>query len=369
MSTHVPTPSAASRPKRSGDIELLVPAPAPPVETWAPALLDALTACAGVRVSFSCGPELGAHADGPWAFHFELTAERGALPPAWSGRLTVRLGDGDAELKREEAAVRLCRAHDLRVPEVLACVDLGARTDDGTDLRASHALVTRVPDLIALPELVEDNLRYSDELVDGFARHHAAFHDIDPQGLESCVPVLSIAEELERIDERRFGAHVDWLRTHARSSARRKLCHGAYQPFCVSGPPAERWDEIGGPGSNLTTSNWCGAILAEREFDVGYTLVSLWMLPSFAKSRHERTAMKMIRNTVSNRYRLEYSTVAPLDFERLRFWQAFHALLGVARLAGAYDDEGSPFAAPHRAPLPAAMRPELDRLFTMVSRA
>jgi hypothetical protein len=369
MTASVPAPSAAPRRRSGTDIELLVPAPAPTIESWTPALLDALTACAGVRVSFAREPELGTYSDGPWAFHCELTTDRGDLPPAWSGRLTLRLGDGDAELRREEAALRVCRANGLGVPEVLACVELGATENDGTELRATYALVTRAPDLIPLPDLVADNLRHSDEVVNGFALHHAALHDFDAQGLERCVPVLSITDEIERIDERRFGAHLDWLRAHTPPSARRTLCHGTYQPFCVTGPPSHRWDEVGGPGADLVILNWCGATLAEREFDVGYTLVALWMLPSFAKTRHERTAMKMVRNTVSNRYRLEYSSVAPLDLDRLRFWQAFHALLGMARLADAYDDEGSSFAVPQRAPLPATMGPELDRLFKMLRRA
>jgi hypothetical protein len=369
MSANVPAPSAAPLRKGGADIELLVPAPAPAIESWAPALLDALSSCAGTPVSFLRGPELGAHADGPWAFHFELAGSGPrALPPAWSGPLSLRLGDGDAELRREEAALRFCRTGGLSVPEVLASLDLGASGNDSSDLRATHALVTRVPDSLPLPELVEDNLRRSDELINGFARHHAALHDFDPDGLESCVPVLSVADELQRVDEDRFGAHVDWLRAHTHPSARIALCHGTYQPFCISGPPSDQWDEVGGPGGGLTISNWCGAILAEREFDVGYTLVALWMLPSFAKTRPHRTAMKMIRNTISNRYRVEYSSVAPLDLERLRFWQAFHALLGMARLGGAYDDDGSPFAAPHRAPLAAAMGPELDRLLTMLRR-
>jgi hypothetical protein len=368
MTANVPAPSVAPRRKRGDDIELLVPAPAPASETWAPALLDVLTSRAGTRVSFVRGPETGAHTDGPWAFHCELAADRGALPPAWCGRLTLRLGDGDSELRREEAALRFCSAHGLGVPEAIARVQLGPAEDDGTGLRATHALVVGVPDLVPLPELIRANLRYNNELITGCARAHAALHDLDSRELESSVPVLSIGDELERIDNRRFGARVDWLRANAPRPARRALCHGGYVPFCASGPASDAWEEVGGPGGGLVISNWCGAILAERECDVGHTLVALWMLPSFAKTRADRTMMKMVRNVVTNGYRVGYSEAAPLDLDRLRFWQAFHALHALARLEGAYDASGSPFAAPERAPLPASMAPELDRMFTMQRR-
>jgi hypothetical protein len=281
----------------------------------------------------------------------------------------VRLADRDAEARREDMALRFCEAHDLGAPRVLARVGLDGPPPVDTELRATHALVTRVPDLVPLPELIGYNLRYSDELLGGFARAHAALHACDPGGLEEFVPTLSVADELERIDGRRFAKELDWLRANAPAPTRRVLCHGGYQPLCASGPAPDRWEELGGPGCGLVAANWCGAVLAEREFDVGFTLACFWMAPYFAPDRSERTALKLIRNTLSNRYRLEYTAVAPLDPDALRFWLGFHAVRGMARLAGAYDYTGSLFAAPERGILPSVIAPELGRLFKMQRRA
>jgi hypothetical protein len=363
-----PIPLATRRRKGGPDIEPVYPAPAPAIETWASALLEALAPCVGSRVSFASGPELEDHMRGPWAFRFELASERGPLPPAWRGQLTLRLGDGDAELRREEAAIRLCAAHDIGVPTVLALVDLGPSQNAGSELRATHALITRVPDLVWLPELIGFNASRGEALLRGFARAHVAVHGCDARELEASVPILSLAEELARIDERRFGAELAWLRDNAPPPAPNVLCHGNYQPFCVVGPGPASWDEVGGPGCGLITSNWCTALIAEREFDVGFTLVAFWMAPFFVRNRSERTAIKLIRNTLSNQYRLGYMAAAPIDRDRVRFWQAFHAVRGMARLADAYDYQGSPFSAPERGSLPNVIAPQLERLFKMQHR-
>ena len=146
------------------------------------------------------------------------------------------------------------------------------------------------------------------------------------------------------------------------------LCHGGYQPLCVYGPPPDAWAAHGGPGKGLTVGNWCGAVLAEAEFDVAFTLVAFWSAHCFAKNRSERTAIKMIRNTLLNTYKVGYQARHELDPDRLRFWQAFHALRGLARLGGAYDPVGSPFAPQDRGPLPDQLEAELERHFTQLTR-
>ena len=361
-----PTPA---RRRGGADIEQVPPPPAPPLDTWAPALLDSVAAHLGQSVRYASGPEPSEdRSQGPWAYPFELATSEGELPSEWQGRLMVRLADSDTEVRREETALEFCAAHDLGAPAVLTGLDLGDVPQLDDEPRATHALVTSMPDLVPLPELIGFNLRYSDELLGGFARAHAALHDCDPSGLEASIPILSIADELDRIDEAPFTKELAWLREHTPPTARPVLCHGGYQPMCASGPPPDRWKELGGPGSGLVAGNWTGAVLAEREFDVGFTLACFWMAPYFAPDRSERTALKLIRNTLSNRYRLEYTAVAPLDLDALRFWLAFHAVRGMARLADAYDYTGSLFAAPERGNLPSVIGPELGRLFKMQRR-
>jgi hypothetical protein len=136
----------------------------------------------------------------------------------------------------------------------------------------------------------------------------------------------------------------------------------------VFGPPPEEWEAHGGPGKGLVAINWCGAVLAEPEFDVAYTLVALWSAPYFAKNRAERTAIKMIRNTLVNTYKLGYGDERELDWDRVRFWETFHVLRGMARFEGAYDAEGSPFVTGDRGRLPDELAGELPRRFKQLSR-
>ena len=77
--------------------------------------------------------------------------------------------------------------------------------------------------------------------------------------------------------------------------------------------------------------------------------------------------MKMIRTSLSNSYRRAYLERCPLDLDRLRFWQALHALRGVARLQGAYRYPGSPFEVAERGELPAELGPQLGRHFALVT--
>lgn len=372
--------------RRGGsDLEELVPAPAPDALVWGVELLDALAPIVGTEVAFAASPEPLPHHEGPWAFGCELTSlGGGSLPPEWRGALVVRVADAPDETAREVTAIDANRAGGLGAPAVLASVLLGPPTSTraaGSSSSSSgpvarSALVTAPPAGTPLPELIGYNLHQSGELLSGFAHHHAAIHDLRAGGVPAddlrddlpSVPVVSVADELARIDRARFGEQLAWLEERVPDPGPLVLCHGGYQPLCVSGPGPDGWDAVGGPGHGLAATNWCGAVLGERELDVAFTLVAFWFAPHFAPNRSERTAIKMIRNTLSNTYKLAYEEAAPLDGERLRFWQAFHAVRGMARVAGAYDTDGSPFATGDRGPLPAVLGPELGRYFRMQHR-
>jgi hypothetical protein len=354
--------------RRGGsDLEELVPAPAPDAEVWGVALLDALAAVVGTELAFATSPVPLPHHEGPWAFGCELAPlGGGSVPPGWTGPLVVRVADAPQETARELAAIEANGAGGLGAPRVLASVLLD-NSGAGAGPVARSALVTAPPPGTPLPELIGYNLHQSGELLDGFAHHHAAIGSLPVRDLEG-VPTIAVADELARIDRAQFGEQLDWLEARIPGPGPLVLCHGGYQPLCVSGPGPEGWDAVGGPGHGLSATNWGGAVLAEREFDVAFTLVAFWFAPHFAPNRSERTAIKMIRNTLSNTYKLAYEEAVPLDGDRLRFWQAFHAVRGMARVAAAYDTEGSPFATGDRGPLPGVLGPELGRYFRMQHR-
>ncbi len=361
-------PEGGRRRRGGSDVEALVPAPAPDPEVWGPALLDALAPRAGCELAFASAPEALPHHEGPWAFGVRLAPLGGELSAPWSSPLVVRVADDPAETAREAAAIECSAGGGLGAPEVLAAVAITPDVDAGAGPVARSVLVTAPPTGIPLPELIGYNLGQSNELLAGFAHHHAAIGDLAvPDDLP--VPRLSLPDELARIDRTRFGDQLAWLEAHAPTTTGPEvLCHGGYQPLCVTGPGPETWDAVGGPGHGLSVTNWSGAVLAEREVDVAFTLVAFWFAPHFAPNRSERTAIKMIRNTLSNSYKLAYAEAAALDGERLRYWQAFHSVRGMARVAGAYDTTGSPFAAGDRGPLPEVLGPELDRYFRMQKR-
>lgn len=313
------------------------------------------------------------HSEGPWAFRCRL-----AQPVTWqcapdvepnpetgdaAAGLAVRLAPDRASVEREAAMMRVARRELKGAVAVRAVVQL----DDGPE--PLWALLRDEVTGVGLPELIGFNLHHSDTLLRGFATHQADMHRIPAaQLLGHGVPVIDAEEEVARIDAATLPKQRRWLDEHLPAPAEAVLCHGGYQPMSVFGPPPDEWDADGGPGRGLVTTNWCAALLAEREFDVAYTLVALWSAPFFAKNRPERTAIKMIRNTLINTYKLGYEDAHPFDPDRVRFWEAFHVLRGIARLQGVYDSTPSPFAPPDRGNLPTELGGELPRRYQQLTR-
>jgi len=336
--------------------------PPPPTERWAPALLAAAAELTGSEPTFAEDPAALPHGFGPWAFGLRL----GDDPIG----LTVRLATDRAELEREVAAMERSRAHGCAAPTVRGIVALDPEQGAADGSSVSWALLTDVVDAVGLPELIGFNLHHSTELLDGFAAHHDAIHRLPIDDLldHSAIPVIDAPTEVARIDADRYPAERAWLDEHVAPSGTPVLCHGGYQPLAVFGPPAEAWPDHGGPGHGLTVVNWAGAVLAEPELDMAFTLVAFWSAPFFAPNRSERTAIKMIRNTLLSTYKQGYTARRQIDPDRLRFWQAFHALRGMARIDGAYDADGSPFAAADRGAVPTDLGPELHRHFRQLTR-
>ena len=262
--------------------------------------------------------------------------------------------------------MRLSRLHGCGAMDVRQVVDLGPTST----AEPRWALISEAVTGVALPELIGFNLHQADDLLRGFAANHNAIHRLSANelGADHPIPTIVAAIEVARIDPGRFPAERRWLDEHLPPPADVVLCHGGYQPLCVFGPPPIEWPEHGGPGKGLTVANWSGAVLAEPEFDVAFTLVAFWSAPCFAKNRAERTAIKMIRNTLLNTYKLGYTTLEELDPERVRFWRAFHSIRGMARLDGGYDADGSPFESQDREPLPDDLGSELQRHFRQLTR-
>jgi hypothetical protein len=216
--------------------------------------------------------------------------------------------------------------------------------------------------------LIGPHLNYFESVLAGFAHHHAALHN-QTAGLAApeAIPTVDLLDVLGRIDEDRYPAQVAWLRAQMSGPGPDVLCHGGYEPRCVSGPGPDTWDTVGGPGHGLEIANWRNAAVAEREYDVGLTLMAFWVAPMFVDHRALRAQFKMIRNKLASRYLRSYADFGQLDDPKVAFWQAFHAQRVIAQLNGAYAHERSPFLAPAHGDVPKGLEKELARLFRIVS--
>ena len=343
------------------------PTTAPPVDQWSDALLDALEKATGAPAAFAEAPTALDHSEGPWAFRCRL--DRAVVWPDAgpddqdSDELALRLAPDPASLECEAAVMR--EVHERLNGAV--CVHAVVQLRDGPE--PLWALLRDEVGGVDLPELIGFNLHHSDALLRGFAARQAEIHALGVSELTAAgLPVIDAAEEVARIDAAGLSKQRRWLDEHRPEPSARVLCHGTYQPMSVFGPPPEDWDAYGGVGRGLVTTNWCAAVLAEREFDVAYSLVALWSAPFFAKNRPERTAIKMIRNTLINTYKIGYEEAHTVDPDRVRFWEAFHVLRGIARMEGVYDSVHSPFAPPDRGILPTELATELPRRFVQLTK-
>jgi SAM-dependent methyltransferase len=331
---------------------------------WSGALLDALGPAVGVPAAYTAPPRELTPEPLPETYGFQLGATGvAALPGEWEGRKLVRLSGDRAGLDREAVAIAVSQAAGLAAPTVRALVALA---EVGPD--EAHGLVTDRPSGLPMLELIGPHLNYFDSVLAGFAQHHATLHN-QTAGIAApdAVPQVDALDVLGRIDAGRYPAQVAWLREQASAPGPAVLCHGGYEPRCVSGPGPDTWDTYGGPGQGLTVANWRHATVAEREYDVGLTLMAFWVAPMFVDHRALRAQFKMIRNKLASRYLRSYADHGPLDDRKVAFWQAFHAQRVVAQLQRAYATEGSPFLPPAHGDVPKGLEKELARLFRIVT--
>ena len=140
---------------------------------------------------------------------------------------------------------------------------------------------------------------------------------------------------LNGIADGHFAAELESLRSDERGGGPHVVCHGGFQLSAVRLDP-------GDPAGALV-ANWSNARLAEREYDVAQTLLTFWSLPYLAAGRARRRALRAVRDALIEGYRSAYESCSPLDPDRMRYWEAFHALAWSARMAA---DDGAPAADP-----------------------
>jgi hypothetical protein len=304
-------------------------------ETAASAVLSAARAALGRDVELVGRPQVSVR-DGPGAYTCALDwgASDATEPSApWDGPLVVRIladpasaATGGAAIAREVAWHALVTANGFGVPAVLSHV----AEEPGP------AVVTAGAPERSLLECVEHDRvrapRFVTLMGDLHARLHALPVDGAPEGA-SPGPLDDLAALLAAsgIADGHFAAELEMLRPHESGGGPPVVCHGGFQLSSVRLDPAD-------PAGALV-ANWSAARLAEREYDVAQTLLTFWSLPYLAAGRARRRALRQVRDALIASYRSAYESRAPLDPDRMRYWEAFHALAWSARMAA---DDGAP---------------------------
>jgi hypothetical protein len=252
------------------------------------------------------------------------------LDAPWDGPLVVRVlpdsATGGAAIAREVAWHALSAANGFRVPAVLSHM-----ADE-----PGPAVVTAGGPERSLLECVEHDRVRAPRFVALMGELHARLHELPVGGAPEDTgggPLDDLAGLLAAngIADGHFAAALESLRPHERAGGPPVVCHGGFQLSAVRLDPAKP--------SGALVANWSAARLAEREYDVAQTLLTFWSLPYLAAGRVRRRELRAVRDALIESYRSAYESRAPLDADRMRYWEAFHALALSARMAA--DDGAS----------------------------
>jgi aminoglycoside phosphotransferase (APT) family kinase protein len=284
------------------------------------AVLDTAEAALGTRPDLTAGPEAVLAGAGPDAYSFELATD----DPGWTGTLVARTSDVDV-LANETAWIRALDSTGYPVPEVVA-----DRHDDGV-------VVFRPPAGVNLAGCMVDDFMAVPRFLAAFGQLHARLHALsvdelvaaatagngaDGNGPDDNDDDAPLDELLDRAASGAVRAEVDteltWLDKFRPGEAADVLCHGELNPVHVYVD-----------GSDTATAvpvNWTRTRLGPRAFDVAATVTAFWTSPLYVDGAVQRTALKMIRDSLISAYLKAYSEASPepLDDEALRYWQAFH---------------------------------------------
>lgn len=294
----------------------------PVPEGTAEALAGAIGERLGRAVSFVDAPTLGDESFGPGTLLCSLRADD-ALPTEWMGRLAVfPVGTESAILSAAAqlpCGVAPLVTDALTVPDDLGGVLAVAGVPSGRDF---------VEVIGAEPDTATPRLR-------SLAALQAQLHGVDVRKIDG-VPALDFERVLRELPDD-LAVEASWLRSNCPPPGSEVLCHGRLSPLMVR-------VDADDPG-RLIFRNWSAAVRAEHTYDLAWTLLSFWIAPFFAATRSERRGMLMIRDGLANLYRTSYAAASPVDAQRLDYWQAFHAVVGVAeslRNPGSLPEEVAP---------------------------
>lgn len=276
------------------------------------------------------------------------------LPEAWRLPLVVRIvpSADRADRARFEAATQGWAADaGYPAPRVLAVL----RPEELLGLPVQ--VMERVPGITMLDALKRRPWR-ARAFVDQLAELQLQLHGLDPSTCPQDVVPTALAQVRLSLTRRAVAELDDPTLASALERAEalvprcfeggdRVLCHGDLHPLNVLVD-----------GANAYVIDWTDAGIGPPEADVSRTALLFEVAAIAADNAIERLALKAAGPRLSRRYRRRYSAVAPLDADRMRCWEALHALHGWAQVAmlhaGAFGGASSSDGDEGRVPLAVA---------------
>jgi aminoglycoside phosphotransferase (APT) family kinase protein len=283
------------------------------------AVADAVSAVAGVALA--SGPEPVLAGAGPDAYTLTLDTD----DPPWDATLVARVAPV-AVVTHEAGWISALGEAGFPVPDVvISAPDRGVlafRATAGVNLAGCM-----VDDLMALPKFLA-----------AFGQLHARLHGLSGLPAEG---LAGVADPLDELDARAgtdavraaLSEELAWLDTHRPVGGTAVPCHGDFNPVHV-------YIEDGDT-STAVPVNWTRARLAEPAYDVAATVTAFWTSPLYVESTMQRTALRMVRDSLISAYLKAYgeATTAPLDDETVDYWQAYHLAWLAAGVVRRIQDE------------------------------
>jgi aminoglycoside phosphotransferase (APT) family kinase protein len=275
---------------------------------------------------FASGPTAVTGGFDTLIYAFRLEGEM--LPEAWRQPLVVRIYaafDQDARAGHEARVQQF--AAENGYPALLPLAVEGA----GNALGFPLMVVPQVTGGTLARRMQRNPLGIGRTLA-RMAELQAALHRIPLDGCplpyERPLVVRQLASLWQRIERRGLGHLKEgfaWLVAHQDKVGDEApaLCHADFHPLNVL---------VDGAGK-LVVIDWTEADVGDRHFDVARTLAVFWFAKLGARGLPERMLLHAARGFLRNRYLDEYRRRAPVDLERLRYWEAFHVFAACLLLA------------------------------------
>ena len=194
---------------------------------------------------------------------------------------------------------------------------------------------------------------------------HVALHRLPVDGcpLPSDGPLVErrLSDFRERIARSKlpgFDEALRWLEEHKDTVIPEELslCHNDFHPLNI----------MVADDGRLTVLDWADASLGDRHHDVARTVALFRFAHIAGSSALERLVLRLSRGFLTASYLRPYRRQLPLDWRRLRYWEALHGFQGWLQLTELQDPE-SPAAVGARPEslqrLPADLIPQLERYF------